>query len=165
MKKTALSVFATMLSYVAVYAQTTTTADNDFAPGLLIGTVVMAIGALLLIGVGIVLSLMVFAFVAVLVSAGVLSTSVIVGLNKRSFTKGFKTFIYLFPSSFGLLIGALGLALLNMVMHWFSPGAATLIGATAGLTAGLFIGFLLLFAIQRITTHYKRRFYSVITGI
>lgn len=139
--------------------------DSDFTPGLLIGAVIMAVGFLILIGVGVVLAALVFGFVAILVSVGVLSTSVIVGLNKRSFTKGFKTFIYLLPSSFGLLLGSLGLALLNMVTHWFSTGVATLIGAASGLTAGLCIGILLLFAIQRLTTHYKRRFYAVFTGI
>lgn len=164
MKKLISSLIAVLTSAVACYAQTTGGA-NDFAPGVLAGTVIMAVGALLLIGVGIVIALAAFAFVSALISVGALSTSVIVGLNKRSFTKGFKTFIYLLPSGLGVLIGALGLVLLNMVMHWFSAGVATLIGAGAGLTAGLFIGYLLLFAIQRLTTHYKRRFYSVVTGM
>jgi hypothetical protein len=52
-----------------------------------------------------------------------------------------------------------------MITHWFSTGIATLIGAASGLTAGLCIGVLVLFAIQRLTTHYKRRFYAAVTGI
>jgi hypothetical protein len=163
-KRIALSALVVVVSCLMAFSQTPA-GDSDFTPGLLIGAVIMAMGFLVLIGVGIVLAALVFGFVAVLVSAGVLSTSVIVGLNKRSFTKGFKTFIYLLPSSFGLLLGALCLALLNMITHWFSTGIATLIGAASGLTAGLCIGVLVLFAIQRLTTHYKRRFYAAVTGI
>jgi hypothetical protein len=92
-----------------------------------------------------------------LVSAGILSTSIVVGLYKRSFTAGFRVFLLLFCSMAGLATGGLGLWLINRFfhLHWI-PRIAALTGAGGGFIGGLLLG-LVLFILIRVFLKYCRQ--------
>src|SRR5437868_385036 len=64
---------------------------DDFSPGLLFFALIGLCLICLSIGVGTALTVIGLLVLFGLISAGILSTSIIVGLNKKSFAKGFKT--------------------------------------------------------------------------
>jgi hypothetical protein len=131
--------------------------SGDFSPGLFFLTVIGLAFILVCVGVGIALTVMVLLILFGLVSFGILSTSIIVGLNKRSSAKGFKTFILLASTIGGLLFGGVGFWLLNKIIHWWTTKAAIINGLTTGLFAGLIFGFLAYYILQRLTTYFKRK--------
>jgi len=131
--------------------------SDDFSPGLFFLTVIGLAFILVCVGVGIALTVMVLLILFGLVSFGILSTSFIVGLNKRSFAKGFKTFILLASTIGGLIFGGVGFWLLNKIIHWWTTKAAIINGLTSGLFAGLIFGFLAYYILQRLTTYFKRK--------
>ncbi len=118
--------------------------------------VLVFIGVILLgIGVGIVVAVLALLILFGLVSFGIVSTSVIVGLNKKSFEKGFKTFIVLGSTIGGLLVGGTSFWLFNKVVHWWSIQTAILTGSIAGLLGGLGFGFIAFYVLQKLTTYLK----------
>jgi hypothetical protein len=139
-------------SQIDTYSET----EEDFAPGLLF-TALFALGFVLVcIGAGIFLATLVLLAVFGLVMLGVLSTSIIIGLNKKSFEKGSKTFIVLTSTIGGLLIGGTGFWLLNKVVHWWTPQTSILIGAGLGFLIGIGLGFLVFIILQRLTVYFKK---------
>jgi hypothetical protein len=131
--------------------------DNDFAPGLFVFAVLLFIFILICVGVGIVLTVTVLLILFGLIGAGILSTSVLVGLNKKSFTKGFKTFLLSTSSMGGLLLGVIGFFILNKITHWWSLKIALFAGSLTGILAGLLFGFFAFFVIQKLTTLLKSK--------
>lgn len=92
-----------------------------------------------------------------LVSAGIASAGVLVGLYRRSAAAGFKTILYMGCSLAGMLTGALGFWLINHFFHiYLSTRSAVVIGACSGLLGGLLLG-IVLFILIRLFLEYCRQ--------
>ena len=130
---------------------------DDFSPGLLFFAL-FAFGIILLgIGAGIVLTVVGLLALAGLIGAGILSASILVGLNKKSFTKGFKTFLISAATVGGLLVGMIGFGVLNLITHWWTLQAALLSGSLIGIVAGFAFGLFAFYVIQRLTTFLRAK--------
>ena len=123
--------------------------DNDvsliliFLPALLISILISALTAIILSAVG---ALFLFGFI----SWGIVSTSLLVGLWKRSFTKGFKVFILLFSCFGGLLTGGLTFGAFNLILHWAKASVAILCGCATGAVCGLIFGYIAFYIIKKL---------------
>jgi len=90
---------------------------EDFAPGLGIFALFALVFILVCVGVGVVLTVLGLLILFGLIGVGILSVSILVGLSKKSFTKGFKTFLVSTTTIGGLLIGLTGFWVLNKITH------------------------------------------------
>jgi hypothetical protein len=131
--------------------------SDDFSPGLFFFAMIGFVFILVCVGAGIVLTVLGLLIIFGLVSFGILSTSIIVGLNKKSFAKGFKIFIVMASTIGGLLFCGVGFWLLNKIVHWWTTQTAIITGATSGLIAGFAFGLLAYYILQRLTTYFKQK--------
>ena len=131
--------------------------SDDFSPGLLFFALIGFAFILASVGCGIVLTILALLIISGLISFGILSTSILVGLNKKSFATGFKTFIVLTSTIGGLLLGGTCFWLLNKVLHWWTVKTAIIIGGTCGLLSGLLFGILTFYILQRLTNYIKEK--------
>ena len=129
--------------------------SNDFDPGLLlIG--LTGLGLIIVsVGVGIVVIILVLFLLFMFVSVGVLSTSIIVGLHKKSFEKGFKIFIISSSTLAGTLLFTVVFWAINHIMHWFKTQTALLMGAGFGLFSGLILGLLVFYVLKKLSDYLK----------
>ncbi|WP_234733732.1 hypothetical protein [Tellurirhabdus bombi] len=109
-------------------------------------------------GIGAMLTLLFVLGIAGLVSVGMLSASILVGIHQKSFERGFRTLVILFSGSGGLVLGAVSLFIANEFFHWWTTKSALLIGSGSGVFAGLGLGFLALLILKRLTDFLKQRF-------
>lgn len=105
---------------------------------LLIALAVLSVG----VGLGIVIMMLVLLIVLALISAGIISVSVITAFYTRSVASGFKMLIVLISATGGIIVCGAGLWLLNTRFLWMQKQAAVFIGAAAGLLAGLIFGLI-----------------------
>lgn len=88
--------------------------------------------------IGAMLAALFLSFVFSLMALGVLSTSIAIGLYKKSFSTGFKSFIMIIFGISCSAIGGIGLLLVN---HFFdlhvSSATSVLIGISSGSVGGL----------------------------
>ncbi|MFK7001014.1 hypothetical protein V3470_07595 [Flavobacterium oreochromis] len=121
---------------------------------------ILAIGivvSIFIIIIGIVLVLLILFAISALITMGALSTSLIIGLNKKSFTKGFKTFAMLICTLFSTVFGTLGFYIFNRIVHWYSNSTAIISGLVTGLVSGILFGLLATFTIQKISNYLKNK--------
>lgn len=130
---------------------------DDFAPGLFFFAVFAFVFILICVGAGIVLTVVGLLILFGLIGAGILSASILVGLHKKSFTKGFKTFLISITTISGLLIGMTGIWILNNITHWWTLQTTLLTGSISGLLAGLIFGRFAFYVIQKLTTFLKTK--------
>ncbi len=119
--------------------------------------IVAVIAGGILIGTGIVVAVLTLFIIFGLITTGVLSVSVMVGLNKKSFMTGFKTFVITCSTVFSALIMALFFFIYNKIVHWWSGEKAALIGICTGLIAGFLLGALLMLIVRRLTEFFKTK--------
>jgi hypothetical protein len=131
-------------------------ASDDFSPGLFFFAMIGFAFILICVGAGIVLTVFGLFILFGLVSFGILSTSIIVGLNKKSFAKGFKTFIVLASTFGGLFFCGVGFWLINKIFLWWTTQTAIITGTASGLIAGFTFGLLAYYILQRMTTYFKQ---------
>lgn len=114
--------------------------DEEFEIFLLLfGSI--AIGIMLMcIGFGAVVAVVAFMVLAGFISLGIITTSVYIGLRKRSVSKGANAFIMICTSLFGIISGGISTWALNTVYSWTSAGPAIATGVVAGLLGGLILG-------------------------
>jgi len=92
--------------------------------------------------ISILLGLLFIVTIILLISAGIISTSVIVGLQQRSITKGFKT-LFLSSAILGSsIVSVIFCIFLNAVYDWSSNNMAILIGLVLGIILGTGLGLL-----------------------
>ena len=130
---------------------------DDFAPGLLFGVIILLAFTLIFIGVGIALAVLGLLIVFGFVSMGILSTSIIVGLHKKSLAKGFKTFTVLASTFAGILSFSIGFWALNKIFHWATSQIAITTGAISGLLAGILFGLIVFYLLKRLTSFFKSK--------
>jgi hypothetical protein len=130
---------------------------DDFAPFLAL----VALGAiacmLVFVGAGIVLMVVALLLLFGLVSFSIISTSFMVGLHRKSFAKGFKTFVVLASTASGILLCGVGAFVFNQIVHWWPSSTAVIIGVCSGLVAGLILGWVANRMLQRLTTYFKQK--------
>ena len=130
---------------------------DDFSPGLFFFALIGVAIVLFSIGIGIAIIVLFLILLFGLVTFGVLSTSIIVGINKKSFSKGFKTFIILFSTICGSLICGMLFFSINEYYHWWSRMNSTIIGLSSGLFAGLLFGISTYYIIRYFTNYFKKK--------
>ncbi|MDJ1502561.1 hypothetical protein [Xanthocytophaga agilis] len=131
--------------------------EDDFAPGILGAIILLFVFILVCIGAGIVLTIVGLVAAFALVSFGILSTSILVGLYQKSFAKGFKTLLVSTSTLVGLVCGGVGLGILNALLHWWEIGASVFIGSVCGTLAGFAFGILAYYIIQRFVAFFKQK--------
>jgi hypothetical protein len=109
--------------------------------------------ALILIGVGIVVGVVVCGVAAALVAVGVLSSSVVVGLLTRRPVAGIRVFLLQCALLAGIPSGILCAWLVHYALSAVGPGwLISLYGAIGGAVAGVIIALLLDFTFRRLHT-------------
>ncbi|MBS1603757.1 MAG: hypothetical protein JST42_13895, partial [Bacteroidetes bacterium] len=79
-----------------------------------------------------------------LVSAGILSAGILVGLYRRSLSAAFTTILSLICCGTIMIAGAISFSLINRIFHIdLTTSTALLIGAFSGLLGGLLLSFTL----------------------
>ena len=125
---------------------------GDFRIMALFGLIFL-VAALILIGVGIVVGVIVCSVAAVLVAVGVLSSSIVVGLMTRRPVAGVRVFLLQCALLAGIPSGALCSWLVHYTLAAASPGwLISLYGAVGGAVAGVVIALLLDFIFGRLHT-------------
>jgi hypothetical protein len=131
--------------------------DDDFTVFLLYFGMV-ACGVIVIgIGLGIAITIGLLFLIAAMVTAGIISASVIVGIYTRSLTKGFKVFFMSCSIIAGGIFGAAGLWLLNLSTGWHDTGNAILLGAGCGLVSGLAGGMISFYFLQRLVARLRSK--------
>ncbi|MGZ5243666.1 MAG: hypothetical protein ACXWEY_03080 [Bacteroidia bacterium] len=106
------------------------------------------------IAVAIILALIFMAFAAL----GIVTASAWVGLQKRSFEKGFRVFWLLCTGCGALVSGAFAAYIINRIFRLYEWWIATGTGALIGLVSGLVVGAVSLFVLSQLTNFLKNRF-------
>lgn len=131
--------------------------DDDFMMALLFIGALAGVFILMCVGAGIVLTALILFILFGLTVAGVLSVAILVGINQRSFTSAFKTFLITTTTIGGLAIGLVVFWMINRVSHWWSLMATLTIGSVSGLLAGLLLGILSFYTIKKLSTWFKNK--------
>jgi hypothetical protein len=131
--------------------------DDDFAPFLLVfGVVIIAMSfAAVLLGTAVLIAFLLALFA--MVSAGVLSTGILIGMQRRSVAAGFRTVLAIASCLGGVFVGATGAWLIvkGFHLHW-QGRTALLAGGAGGAVGGLLLG-LVVFYIIRVFLRYCRQ--------
>ncbi len=131
--------------------------SQNFSPGLaffaLIGIGFILIG----VGAGIALTVIGLLIIFGLISLGILSTSVLIGIYKKSYASGFKVFLLTSTTFAGFLLCGIGFWLMNKFLHWWTAQTAITIGAGIGILTGLVFGLVAFFILRRFALYLKNR--------
>lgn len=129
--------------------------DDDFLAVLLIMGAFFCLFAVI---IGVVLVLMVFAILFALISGGILSASVLVGLQQRSVSKGFKT-LFVSVSVLGTtIISVIFFWFMNKIQHWWGNDVSIFAGIVFGLLSGWILGTLIFMAVKKLVLFLKNKY-------
>jgi hypothetical protein len=126
-----------LLCVLPAFAQSNNSSDDEFNLFLFS---LLAIFFCAMIGaaiIGAMVAALVLFFLFALITVGVLSTSVMVGLYKRSFEAAFKSFLMILFAIRGAVIGCVGSYLSKYFLDLHMSTAAIIIGIAGGLIGGL----------------------------
>ena len=132
--------------------------QDDFSMGMMFFLFIGIVFSLICIGVGVVLTVMVILFIVGMISFGLVSSSVVVGVYQKSFLKGLKAFVRLFVMVGALLTGTAGLWTLNEFTHWWTAKSALITGAAIGILSGYILSVLIFYFFRRLYAYLKVRF-------
>lgn len=107
---------------------------------------------------GTVLTILLLLFVYAFTAFKILSPSTLIGLNKLTFSKGFKTFFITSTTIGSCAWGAFGLWAYNKITHWWSVSTSITFGSIIGILSGILLGYLLFFIIQKLTTLMTKKY-------
>jgi len=134
--------------------------DDDFLVAMLL------MGALVffILGViGIILGLLLILIVIFLISAGIISASLLVGLQQKSLSKGFKTF-FISVSILGSTIASVILFLfINTVKNWWQADTAIIAGIVSGIASDWILGVIMFTASKKLVMFLKNKYADRIT--
>jgi hypothetical protein len=105
-----------------------------------------------LIGIGVALTVLALLILFALISFGVVSVSIMIGLAKKSVQKGFESMVL-----FGLGLGMITFTLANKLLHWVEFYMAIGVGALIGLIGGFLLGIVSISIIQRLAGLLKQK--------
>lgn len=133
-------IFFFTLSAISVYAQgdMQPARDDEFNLFLFSLMVIFLCAMISAAIVGAIIAFFVLFFLFALIALGVLSTSIAIGLYKKSFSAGFKSFLMILFGSCCSIIGGIGLFLSNYLINLsMSTVTSIFIGIFAGLIGGV----------------------------
>lgn len=146
-----------VLELLTIVLQGNTIEDDEFNmflfSMLLLGLAFICISLALAIFAVIISLLVIFG----LITIGALSVSVLVGLNKKSITTGFRTFVVFFSTFAMTVLGAISFWILNRIIHWWSQIKSIVLGSGIGLVSGLIIGIVIAFIIKKLSAFLKHK--------
>ncbi|KUY17298.1 hypothetical protein BAZ12_17870 [Elizabethkingia miricola] len=113
--------------------------------------------------IGIILGLLLILIVIFLISAGIISASLLVGLQQKSLSKGFKTF-FISVSILGSTIASVILFLfINTVKNWWQADTAIIAGIVSGIASGWILGVIMFTASKKLVMFLKNKYADRIT--
>ncbi|MBB6369618.1 hypothetical protein [Chryseobacterium shigense] len=129
--------------------------DEDF----LIALILMgALFFLLALIIGVVLILMFFLILFFLISGGIISASVLVGIQQKSVSKGFKT-LFLSVSILGTtIVSVIFFYFINLIQHWWTADISIVAGIICGALSGWLLGLLIFKASGKLVTFLKNKY-------
>jgi hypothetical protein len=122
---------------------------EDDSPFLLLLLIIAAVVMLFCFGVGVVVAVCIILIFSGLLAVGILSTSVAVGLYKKSLASGFKTLIVSSSTTVGAILGFIVTYIIYVLIHQGNIAALLIIGASSGAIGGLGFGYLAVFAFRK----------------
>lgn len=129
--------------------------DDDFFAVLLVMGAIFLFFALI---IGVVLVLMFFAILFLLISGGILSASVLVGLQQKSVSKGFKT-LFVSVSTLGTtVVSVIFFWFMNKIQHWWGNDVSIFAGIVFGLLSGWLLGTLIFIAVKKLVLFLKNKY-------
>lgn len=129
--------------------------EDDFIVSLLLMGAIFAFFALM---VGIAVLIIVSVIVFFLISGGIISTSVLVGFQQKSASKGFKTFFILLCSLGTSVISVVFFWVFNSVYDWWPSNYVTLfVGTLFGVFSGWLLGLLMFYASKKMVLFLKNK--------
>ncbi len=135
--------------------------DDDMAPGLFFGAVFVIGVLLVLVGVGIVIGLLCVACIAIFVTLGILSSSVIFAILRRRFSAGFRALHYQLLAVIALPFGIVSLWLACRLFDFhLQKSSILLVGSGIGSVAGISIAFVIDHSVRYVC----RRFITVVAS-
>jgi len=131
--------------------------DDDFTAFLIMCMscflAIMAGAVVVGAGITLLLAMLLTAFVA----AGIISTSLLVGIYTKSIKAGFKTLVVILSAIGGVVIGSIGLLLMVKIFHLhLSIQTALFTGSLGGLGGGILTGFII-YRVIMYTLQYARK--------
>ncbi|MBD3907190.1 hypothetical protein NAL32_18855 [Chryseobacterium sp. Ch-15] len=132
--------------------------DDDFLVVLLImGAIFFAIVVI----IGVVLCLLFILLLIGLITAGILSTSVLIGIQQKSVSKGFKTF-FLGVSMVGCtIVSIIFFWFVNSVKEWWDTNISIVIGVFCGVLVGYILGLLMFVALKKIISLLQKKYQTI----
>jgi len=101
----------------------------------------------------------VFLFLFAMASAGILSTSILIGIYRRSIAAGFRAFLIILCGIGGILIGTPGFWLVNRIFDLpLTNLTSAVIGAAGGLIGGIILGIIIFKPIRLLSTFLYQKF-------
>ncbi|WP_262148353.1 hypothetical protein [Chryseobacterium foetidum] len=126
--------------------------EDDFLVNLLLMGAAFALFAVIIaVFVVVVVSVLLF----LLISAGIISTSLLVGFQQKSVSKGFKTFFIVSCIAGSSVVSVLFFWFLNLVYDWWITEVAVLSGLLFGAATGWILGLILFSASKKIVIFIK----------
>ncbi|WP_370900682.1 hypothetical protein [Chryseobacterium gossypii] len=120
--------------------------DNFLIVLLLMGALFFGLAVI----IGAVICILCLLLLIALISAGLISASVLVGYQQKSVNKGFKTF-FISASTLGTtIISVIFFRVLNSIYDWWATDTSVIAGIAFGLLSGLLLGWLIFTAFKKI---------------
>lgn len=132
--------------------------DDEFNLFLLSWGIAFVCAVIIASLIGAMAAMVILIFIFLLISAGIISASFLVGFYKRSVTAGFRTFIVILSVITGIFLGAGGLWFCTKFFDLnLSASNALWIGAAGGCIGGILMGLIIFKALQLILTYFKNK--------
>ena len=129
--------------------------DDDF---LVVMLLMGALVFLLAVIFGVVLILIILFVVASFIGGGIISASVLVGLQQKSMSKGFKTFVLSVSILASTILSVLSFCLINSVKHWWNLEITIVAGIICGVLAGWLLGLFFFKAASKMAEFLKKKY-------
>ncbi|OBW41966.1 hypothetical protein AB670_01657 [Chryseobacterium sp. MOF25P] len=111
--------------------------------------------------IGVVLCLLFILLLIGLITAGILSTSVLIGIQQKSISKGFKTF-FLGVSMIGCtIVSIIFFWFANSVKEWWDTNISIIIGVFCGVLGGYILGLLMFVALKKIISLLQKKYQTI----
>lgn len=153
-KKTVLYFFLMAVSINILFAQDTQVnkQDDEFELFLLLFGLALVSFVIGFAIIGVAVALGIAAITVGFITMGILSSSVFVGLSKRSVGAAFKTFLYLSLSAAGAIAGAACFFIVCNIFHLsISNRASITTGIIGGIAGGILLSYLISLIMRRIS--------------
>lgn len=149
-----------LLISTILFSQTSSEAATD--EGMDIFLLLFALGAIaIMVGAAVAGSVFVTLLILlffVFISIGIISVSILAGLQRRSITAGFKTFVYIICCLIGMSFGSFGVWIVFKLLDLdVQNSVGVIVGLFAGLTGGILVGYTVIKIFPGLIQYYKQR--------